>query len=125
MIGGGRFVFQSRDGGSAVERAEGIGISAAGDEEVDCCLTSNSGSARRRHGAAIIVQWISRDWVKSSTDRLAGQVRVLAQRRGIQLVNIALAAEMRSLAADIGGCQDNVTRQFVLDVQVPLLHVRP
>src|SRR5690348_9883633 len=104
MVNRGCFVFQPSNGGSSVVWTEGVGIAAAGDKEIDCCLTRNCDAARGLHGTAIIVQWISRDWVEPSTDRLARQVRILAQGRGKQLVNIALAAQVRALAADIRGC---------------------
>src|SRR5205807_9583316 len=58
-------------------------------------------------------------------DRLAWVIWVQRSGDRVQLIQVTLASEMRTLAAHIGKTSDNVARQFVLDVKMPLLHIRP
>ena len=56
---------------------------------------------------------------------LALMIRILRRRRWIELVQVALTAEMRTLAAHVRSGKHDVGWQFVLDIEVPLLHVGP
>src|SRR5258708_13272312 len=61
----------------------------------------------------------------NAADRFADLVRVLAQGRRKHLVEIDDSSQMRTLAADIRNCCNSVFQDLVLNVKVPLLHVRP
>src|SRR5205823_11208423 len=58
-------------------------------------------------------------------DRLSRLERVLRCRNRMKLVEIALEREVRSVAAGIRERADGAGQEFMFDIEVPLLHVRP
>src|ERR1700675_1109476 len=61
----------------------------------------------------------------NAVDRFADLVRVLAQGRRKHLIEIDNSSQMCTLAADIRNGRNSVSQNLVLNVKVPLLHVRP
>src|SRR4029077_15759041 len=53
------------------------------------------------------------------------QIRILACRYGLQLVQIILSCQMCALAADVRESRHDVWRQLMFHAEVPLLHIRP
>src|SRR4051794_15355477 len=60
-----------------------------------------------------------------SSDRFSGLIWIQRFRELRNLVEVALSCEMRALGADISQVQECVVPDFPLDIQMPLLHVRP
>src|SRR5215831_216552 len=60
-----------------------------------------------------------------ASDRFSGLVWIQRGRELRNLVEVALSREMRALGADISQDQECVMTDFPLDIQMPLLHVRP
>ena len=54
-----------------------------------------------------------------------GKIRIFRCRRRVQLVQVTLTPQMGSFAADIGNRGHDMGWQFMLHIQVPLLHVGP
>src|SRR6266404_5334125 len=67
-------------------------------------------------------RWIA--WVLHY-DWFARSVGVRRSGRGVELVQVVDQGQVRALTADISYREYDVRRQLLLDVQVPLLHVRP
>src|ERR1700720_3911357 len=82
-------------------------------------------TAKRCQRAAI--SWINdvpRGVRNSAGDRFANLVRIPGSYRQ-DLVRVAEQRQMRTFAPNICSGKYNVTRQFFLNAEVPLLHVRP
>ena len=47
-----------------------------------------------------------------------------AVERGIEAIHILVHRQFESVIAHIGGVDDHVARQFALNIQIPLLHIR-
>src|SRR5271157_1794384 len=100
MVDGGCFVLQPSDCGDPVVGPVGVRAVVAGSLEVDRRLTSDGISIHRalNVGVADVYKAVT----VGGADGLARLIRVLRRGRWVQLVNVALAAEVRALAAHVG-----------------------
>src|SRR5882757_1623755 len=117
VVDGVGLVFKARNVAEALERASEVGVIAAGDAKIRLCLCSVWRSVGQRAGAngvAVIL-----------CNRLAGSERIVRSWNGKELVHVALLRKVCTFAADVRHGRDDVARKFLLDVEVPLLDVRP
>src|ERR1700691_1629326 len=56
---------------------------------------------------------------------LARRIWILGRANGVQLIDVALQREMRAFAADVRDGHYGSVQELALDVDIPLLHVRP
>src|SRR5437764_2771888 len=123
MVNGGCLVLQASDAGNALELAIRVGIIAASSLKVNGRLSGNCSPVDHREHirkARVLdaVTLVASDW-------LARQEWTFRRWGGHELVQVTLSPEMRPLAPDVGeGCHD-VCWHFLLEIQVPLLHVWP
>src|SRR5215472_2601970 len=105
------------DGGYVPKSREGterIGIGAAGDLEVNGGLSSDRHAARRSKRGAVI-----------GTDGFTDLVWVQAQRQRRDLVQVKYLRQMCAFGADVGNCTNGVSGEFLLNIEMPLLDIRP
>ena len=100
-------------------------LRAAGNLQVDQGLSGYRHAARSGQGAAVVVQIIAGCGINAAADGLSRLVRILAQWRRQYLVGIKNAGQMRALAAYVGNRRHRAPQNFMLNIEVPLLHVRP
>ena len=113
VVAGTRRKLQEVDVTEPQEGTDRIWIAAARNVEMQKRVTGDGNAARSRQIAAIV--WsngLSRA-VGVGTDQI------------MDLVQIKSAPKMGSFASHIGNTGDDVLRQFMLNVQVVLLHIRP
>src|SRR5450755_4483997 len=103
----------ARYGSVPLNRAEWVRIAAARHRELVCS------GARWRHAVYLAAAAVGRG------HGLARRIRILRWTNRKELVDIALQRQMRSLAADICHGHYRFLGDLTLDIEIPLLHVRP
>src|SRR6267154_397729 len=117
VVDGVGLVFKARNVAETLERESEVGVIATGDAKIRLCLCSVWRSVGQRAGAngvAVIL-----------CNRLAGSERIVRSWNRKELVHVALLRKVCTFAADVRHGRDDVARKFLLDVEVPLLDVRP
>ncbi len=100
IVVGIRLILQTRNGVVSQERAEEVGVSAAGHAQVYGGLAGDGDSAGCGHSAAVVMEGIAAG-VKSTADRLAWLVRIRAGGHRIKLIEVALQSQVGSFAAHV------------------------
>src|SRR5579872_992492 len=123
VVNGGRVVLQPSNVVQTVIGPIGIGRIAASGLQVNRGLPHNwlavddSGDRRQAN--------IGQTGAVRSADLLTRSIRIGGCGRRLQLVQVELTPQERSFAAHIGNRHNRMTAQFMLDIEVPLLHARP
>src|SRR5258708_14499833 len=94
--------------------ANGVRVRSAGDAQIDGRLSGDCNPAGRGESSAVV-------WA----NRFARFIRVLTEGKRKKLVEIAFSGQMCAFAADIGTRSHRAACYLVLNIQMPLLHVRP
>src|SRR5580765_113612 len=123
MVDGIGGCFDAIDGAVSLDGTDHIGVVSAGDEKIVQGGSRDRGAVRQ--SCTWVWESIASDNVAAVAigDGLAGREGIVRSRNDVQLVGISLVDQMRSLAADVGDGSNEMSRQFLLHVQVPLLHV--
>src|SRR5215469_2547910 len=120
VVGGGSAVVQAGDRADTIEGTEGVGTQPTGNLQIIVGLPNDRHSRlgkSRQSGSSRIAD--------VPGYRLPWLERILRQRYRINLIGIILAAQMSAFAADVRKRQYRTLRKLALNIQVPLLHVRP
>src|SRR5437764_10305985 len=123
MVDRGCLVLQASDAGNALELAVRVGIITASSLQVNGRLSGDCSPVDDR--AHIRKTRVNDRAALSVSDRLARQERIFRGWRGHELVEVTLSPKMCSLAANVRKSGHDMRWQFLLHIQVPLLHVRP
>src|SRR5260370_37004936 len=102
------------DGSVPWVEANGVRVRSAGDAQIDGRLSGDCNPAGRGESSAVV-------WA----NRFARFIRVLTEGKRKKLVEIAFSGQMCAFAADIGNRTHRAACCLVLNIQMPLLHVRP
>src|SRR5205823_4920762 len=115
--------FQSVDGRVADVGPERISVGTAGNAEIKRRSSGYRCAGRSLGGAAVIVS-LSGEGI-DTVERLAGFVRVERQGERCELIQVERTGQVSALTADVRDDSHRVLSNLVLDIEVPLLDVRP